>query len=221
MLSCHVGDAPVVYQILDAMNQNFAEQGSADATGEEGTPASESRADLVVRLFESHHTRFVSFLTAKVGSRQEAEDLAQKAYEELLTVKREGPASFLAAYLFRTGTNLAINRLRQKARIQEVETLASHEVPRFSPSPEPQCIARERIQLVNQALQQLPAKMRMVFMLRTYSDLTYQQIVARMAQDDVKIDQRTAMRWVERALVHCKEFIAAAEDTRRGANEDR
>jgi DNA-directed RNA polymerase specialized sigma24 family protein len=58
--------------------------------------------------------------------------------------------------------------------------------------------------------------MRMVFMLRTYSELSYNQIVERMAQNDVRIDQRTAMRWVERALVHCKEFIAAAEETRSG-----
>jgi RNA polymerase sigma-70 factor (ECF subfamily) len=199
------------------MSHKLAERGLAAATGRDaGAPANESRAEMVVRLFESHHTRFVSFLTAKVGSRQEAEDLAQKAYEQLLTVKSDTTTSFLAAYLFRTGTNLAINRLKQKALIRRVEELASHEAPRLSPSPEPQCIAREHLELLSEALQQLPAKMRMVFMLRTYSELSYNQIVERMAQNDVRIDQRTAMRWVERALVHCKEFIAAAEETRSG-----
>jgi RNA polymerase sigma factor (sigma-70 family) len=180
-----------------------------DRTGQ--SPASPSRAEQVLKLFLAHHGRLVSFLRAKVGSQQEAEDLAQKAYEELLAVRREETASFFASYLYRTATNLAINRSKEQGRARQYRAAVDHGQPPTDRSPEPLWLARERLELLGQALDRLPPRIRMVFILRFWEDLQYDEIVARMALEEVKIDRRTAMRYVERALVHCQKFMAAAD----------
>jgi len=174
------------------------------------TPA-QSRSQQVLNLFLAHHTRLVNFLTARVGFRQDAEDLAQRAYENLLSVKREGTASFLESYLYKTAINLAINRQKQQAHIRRVEAQAALEAPQQAPSPEPLWVARERIALLTQALQELPARVRMVFVLREFDELSYEEILERLAAQNIRIDRRTAMRYVERALLHCQEAIDAAE----------
>lgn len=185
-------------------------------SGEEAAPkaASATRAEQVLRLFLAHHARLVSFLRARVGSQQEAEDLAQRAYEELLAVRREETASFFASYLYRTATNLAINRSKEQGRARRYRDALEHE-PLTGPSPEPLWLARERLELLGEALERLPAKIRLVFILRYFEELPYDEIVVRMAAEDVMIDRRTAMRYVERALVHCQKFMAAADARRR------
>lgn len=177
--------------------------------------ASPKRAKQVLKLFLAHHARLVSFLRAKVGTQQDAEDLAQKAYEELLAVRREETVSFFASYLYRTATNLAINRSKEQGRARQYRAAVDHEQPLADRSPEPLWLARERVELLGQALDRLPAKIRMVFILRFWEELPYDEIVARMAAEEVKIDRRTAMRYVERALIHCQRFMAAADAKRR------
>lgn len=179
-----------------------------------------SRAEQVLQLFLSQHGRLVSFLRAKVGSRSDAEDLAQRAYEKLLTVEKQGTVSFLSHYLYTTAANLAIDRQRQQATRRRAEALASHDVPHVSPSLEPIWIARERVALLGQAMQQLPAKIRMAFRLRVFEDATYEEIVTRMSAEGVKIDLRTAKRYVARALENCAQFIAAAEQAGGGPDDD-
>lgn len=183
--------------------------------GADPSPVPPSRAEQVLRLFLAHHARLVSFLRAKVGSQQEAEDLAQKAYEELLAVRREETASFFASYLYRTATNLAINRSKEQGRARQYRSVTEQQEQLSDPSPEPLWLARERLDLLQQALDRLPARIRMVFMLRFFEELRYEEIVARMAAEQVKIDRRTAMRYVERALLHCQKFLAAADERGR------
>lgn len=178
-------------------------------------PAAPSRAEQVLHLFLGHHARLVSFLRAKVGSQQDAEDLAQKAYEELLAVRREETVSFFASYLYRTATNLAINRSRQRARDRQYRAAVDQDPALAESSPETLWLARERLELLGQALDGLPARIRLVFILRFWEELPYEAIVARMATEGVKIDRRTAMRYVERALIHCQKFMEITDSERR------
>lgn len=192
----------------------------AEKVTREEAPAggAEDRAGQVLRLFLAHHSRLVSYLTARVGQRQEAEDLAQKAYERMLSVDRDNTVSFLEHYLYKTASNLAINRLKQRAHTQRVESTAALESPKYSPSPEPVCIARERLELLERALQQLKPRVRMVFLLREFEDLSYEEIIARMAALDIRLDRYTAMRYVTRAIVYCRRYIEA-EESIRGVKE--
>src|SRR5947209_4337020 len=68
----------------------------------------------VGRLFREHNQTLVRYLRARLGSEQEAKEVAQEAYVKLLQLERVGAISFMRAYLFRIAANLAIDRIRQR-----------------------------------------------------------------------------------------------------------
>ncbi|MGH8211259.1 MAG: RNA polymerase sigma factor [Steroidobacteraceae bacterium] len=177
-------------------------------------PATEDRrqrAQQVLALFLGQHAKLVGFLHARVGSRAEAEDLAQRAYVRLLTVEKEGSARFVATYLYKTALHLATDRLRQQMSRQNAEAMASLHMPRVSPSLEPLWIAQERIELLNKAMEQLPPRVRMVLRLRVHEEYSFEDIVKRMAAEGIRIDVRTAKRYVSKATVLCEQYVSAAE----------
>src|ERR1700756_676267 len=65
-------------------------------------------------LFREHNDALVRFLSARLGSYQDAREVAQEAYVRLLNLDRPGAANFLKALLYKTAANLAIDRLRHQ-----------------------------------------------------------------------------------------------------------
>src|SRR5690349_24237416 len=78
-----------------------------------GEPAA-SAPDDVGNLFRENNQTLVRFLNARLGSEQEAKEVAQEAYVKLLQLERRGAISFMRGYLFRIAANLAVDRLRQR-----------------------------------------------------------------------------------------------------------
>src|SRR3569833_3418857 len=75
----------------------------------------DDRSQLVSRLFQEHNRALVRKQTARLHCEQEARDVAQEAYVRLLQLEEPGAVSFLKAYLFRIASNLAVDRIRQRA----------------------------------------------------------------------------------------------------------
>jgi len=74
----------------------------------------ESTAAAVSHLFREHNHALVDYLTARLRSEQEAKEVAQETYVRLLQMQDPGTPGLLRAYLFKTATNLAIDRLRHR-----------------------------------------------------------------------------------------------------------
>src|SRR6185437_6352258 len=60
------------------------------------------RAAVVERLFREHNEALLRFLRARVGSQNEALEVAQEAYVRLLSLDQPGAVSYLRAFLFGT-----------------------------------------------------------------------------------------------------------------------
>src|SRR6202042_1479460 len=73
----------------------------------------ESRASVVERLFREHNEALIRFLRGRVGSHNEALEVAQEAYVRLLSLDQPGAVSYLRAFLFKTAANIAVDRLRR------------------------------------------------------------------------------------------------------------
>src|SRR4029077_8378618 len=73
----------------------------------------ESRAAVVERLFREHNEALLRFLRTRVGSHNEALEIAQEAYVRLLSLDQPGAISYLRAFLFKTAANIAIDRHRR------------------------------------------------------------------------------------------------------------
>src|SRR5580658_5486126 len=76
--------------------------------------AAEGHAGRIDHLFREHNDALVRFLSARLGSYQDAREVAQEAYVRLLNLDRPGAVNFLRALLYKTAANLAIDRLRHQ-----------------------------------------------------------------------------------------------------------
>src|SRR5580698_6212816 len=102
-----------------------------------GTPASpaappdqhkvreEGHAARIDHLFREHNDALVRFLSARLGSYQDAREVAQEAYVRLLNLDRPGAVNFLRALLYKTAANLAIDRLRHQRLVTSHQRASS------------------------------------------------------------------------------------------------
>jgi RNA polymerase sigma factor (sigma-70 family) len=159
-----------------------------------------ARAQEVERLFRDHNDSLVRFLTVRLQSQHEAREVAQEAYVRLLQLERVDVASFVRAYLFRIAGNLAIDRLRRRAteaRCQEPELF--NELFGRLPDPETMALERERRELIQEFLHELPDSVRQAFLLFRMEDMDQKSIARRLGVTD-----RMVRNHITRALMYCR-----------------
>ncbi len=95
----------------------------------------------------------------------EADDLAQETILRTLThLRRHGRrAENLTPLLHTVAKNLIVERFRTGGR--EVAVAIDERIPAIGPDPEEQALTHDRARLVNQAIQELPAKQRRAILL--------------------------------------------------------
>ncbi len=167
-----------------------------------------SHAQQIERLFRQHNEALLRFLAARTGSSQEARDVAQEAYVKLLNLDSPGTVGYLRAYLFQTAANLVKDRRKQRSRHARIDPLVFFDRAADVPSPEPLWVARERLELIERAIAELPPLCRAAFVLRKFDDLALDDIALRLS-----VNVRSVKRYIARALLHCESRLNAAGDT--------
>jgi RNA polymerase sigma-70 factor (ECF subfamily) len=181
----------------------------ADADQDHGTPGSEAVAPsaldgaTVSQLFREHNRVLVGYLAARLQSEQEAKEVAQEAYVRLLQLHKPGAPSLLRAYLFKTATNLAIDRLRHRRirqRVEEQQELFAEQAPTSAEFNDPaeRLIVRELADQLLSYLQELPAKCQRVFKLHRFEGVSQQEVGARLG-----FSERMVRRYVTYAMLYC------------------
>jgi dienelactone hydrolase len=90
--------------VLVDMSGDFRIQDVENDTTE---PSGEGGAGDVERVFRDHNEALLRFIAAKLGSRQEAREVAQEAYVKLLSLDNREAVSYLRAFSFKIAANLA------------------------------------------------------------------------------------------------------------------
>jgi RNA polymerase sigma-70 factor (ECF subfamily) len=170
----------------------------------EGSAATmESCAEAISRLFRENNRVLVRYLTARLQSEQEAREVAQEAYVRLLQMATPGSPEFFRAYLFKTATNLAIDRLRHRRvryRVEQAETPEAWTSARCDEGdPAKLLVARELTEQLVSFLQELPPKCRAVFRLHRLEGLSQKEVAARLG-----FSERMVRRYVTYAMVYCR-----------------
>jgi len=163
----------------------------------------ESTAVAVSELFREHNRVLVGYLRSRLGSLQEAKEIAQEAYVRLLQLHEPGTPGLLRAYLFKTASNLAIDRLRHR-RVRQ----RSEEQPQLfeelnttrgeSDDPAEQLLAREQADQLLGYLQELPIKCQQVMNLHRFEGISQLDVSARLG-----ISELMVRRYVTYAMVYC------------------
>jgi RNA polymerase sigma factor (sigma-70 family) len=163
----------------------------------------ESTAAAVSHLFREHNHALVGYLTARLRSEQEAKEVAQETYVRLLQMQDPGTPGLLRAYLFKTATNLAIDRLRhRKVRHRAEEQPGSFDdsdtVRSEFDDPAKQLLAREQADQLLGYLQELPIKCQHVFNLHRFEGVPQHEVASRLG-----FSERMVRRYVTYAMMYC------------------
>ncbi len=155
-------------------------------------------------LYREHNDSLLRFLSMKLGSQQEAKDVAQEAYVKILGLDQQGVINHLRAYLFRTANNLAINRIKQRVRRKETQNVDVSDINLADDKVrvEQAVDARERIKKLQVLVMQLPPKCRMAFLLYKLEYLEYAEIAKRM-----QISESMVRKYVLQAVRYCHDKL--------------
>jgi len=176
-----------------------------DSPAKQSPGGSEADNKDVERLFREHNAALLRFISAKIGSEQEAKEIAQEAYVHLLQLDHPEAVSYLQAFLFKTASNLAIDRLRQRGRRGHISSMADVDFAVFELTPERQVYGEQAMAVFHAAVAQLPPKCRQAFLLHRVHDLTIEEIAGRMA-----IGACMVRRYVARGLEHVRQCLDAS-----------
>src|SRR5262249_42617590 len=156
----------------------------------------------VDRLFREHNAALLRFVTAKLGSEQEAKEVAQEAYVRLLGLENRATVSYLRAFLYKTAANLAIDRLRERARRGDFIAIANAESATHELSPERYVDGAQALQRLRAGLQELPEKCRHAFLLYRLDGLRGREVAARLG-----IQERMVWLYMARALEYLRSRV--------------
>jgi RNA polymerase sigma factor (sigma-70 family) len=165
-------------------------------------------AEDIERLFRDHNDALLHFIAAKLGSTQEAREVAQEAYVRLLSLDGRAAISYLRAFLFKTAANLAVDRLRQRARRQTVTVPQLHDAGIVEFSPDLQLEGEQTLKLLSEAIEELPAKCREAFLLYRLDGLSCRDVAQRMG-----LQERMAWLYISRALEHVRARVYGAAES--------
>jgi RNA polymerase sigma factor (sigma-70 family) len=161
-------------------------------------------------LFLNCQADLQRFFRRRVSSSEIAADLTQETFLRLLRINAEATLQDPRAYLFRTANNLVIDHYktskdRHHAPIAEREWQALRDPAQ---SAESLVLTREELDVVRQAIDELPPRGREVFVLHKFEGLSYAEIAVRLG-----IAKNTVVVHMVRSLAHCKRRLAEYRQT--------
>jgi RNA polymerase sigma factor (sigma-70 family) len=164
-----------------------------------------AEASDIERLFREHNAALLRFISAKIGSEQDAREIAQEAYVHLLQLDHPEAISYLRAFLFKTAANLALDRLRQRGRRGHISSMGDMDFAVFELTPERQLGGEQAMAVIGAAVAQLPPKCRQAFLLHRVHEISIDDIAARM-----NIGVCMVRRYIARGLDHVRECLDAS-----------
>ncbi|WEK45144.1 MAG: RNA polymerase sigma factor [Candidatus Andeanibacterium colombiense] len=171
---------------------------SADITGPTG----------LGRIFVELRPQLERFLRRRVTCPQLAGDMASEVYLKLARATDfSGTIGEARRYLFRVASNHALDHIRVEGRRAEILRESAHLFDDVEPGPERGAMARSELELIEEALAELPPKVRTILVLSRVQGMTHAEIAAELG-----VSKSLVEKYVLRALLHCRRRVQALGD---------
>lgn len=165
-------------------------------------------SDLDIKgLFQKHAKALQNFLLRKSRDPQLAADLTQESFLRLAEQRGRERIDNSPAYLYRTAHNLLIDHQRQQMR-RKTDPVAEDvlaEVESGASPLEDVVGARQGVERLQRAIDELPPRTRDIFRLNRIEGLTHAQVARELGISDSSVQKHLA-----RALAHVMERLVEA-----------
>ena len=133
----------------------------------------------VIDLYKEASPELLRLLRRTLGNRQDAEEVAQDAFEKLCTLEQRDDIRNLRNYFFTMANRMALNLLRRRNTendymIKQAPLLFDESDATFDPAGI--ACRDQKLQLIKQAIQGLPQTTGHVFLLHRFEGYTYPEI---------------------------------------------
>jgi RNA polymerase sigma-70 factor (ECF subfamily) len=141
-------------------------------------------------LVERYKDRLFNYLLRLVGNRDDAEEIAQEAFvKAYIHAEKYKTIAKFSTWLYTIATNLVRNRMRSRSRAPQMFSLWSKrgsegeeerpiDIVDPNRTPEDTINDTELGEIINKAIEQIPEKYRVSFVLREINQLSYEEIAA-------------------------------------------
>lgn len=144
-----------------------------------------------------------AFFLRRIGDAAEAEDLTQDVFARLSQRANDDPVENVEGYVFQVAANLLRDRFRREQVRPDIglEGFADPSGRLVDEiSPEREAMGREDYQRFVEAMDMLPERLRTVFILNRFEDMSGREIAAALG-----LSQRQIEKDISRVLAHLRE----------------
>jgi RNA polymerase sigma factor (sigma-70 family) len=164
---------------------------------------------ILLQTYLARRSALIRLLKARLGSQEDAEDVIQELYFRLQRAQA-AEVSNRSAYIYQMALNLARDHRRERergrardSRWQEAtQTMLAAEAVEPRPSAEDAYGARQKLDRIIAALDELSPQCRRVFVMHKFEGLTHTEIMARLGigRSTVEKHMTTALKFLTRRL---------------------
>ncbi|MFL0809063.1 MAG: sigma-70 family RNA polymerase sigma factor [Agarilytica sp.] len=129
---------------------------------------------LIGSLYARHSQDIKKLVSFKYNAAHDADDIVQETFKRILTVNEFEQIENPSGYLYRTAKNLALNRIRNQAKKNELNVLYNQETE--TPAPEFSAFAQIDLEKIEVSIKQLPKKYQRSFLLSRVEHKTHKEI---------------------------------------------
>ncbi len=163
-------------------------------------PTDRSSDELLFRkYFTQYSLQLRNFLYYKCGDLQQAEDIMQEAFIRLWDKRKDVPESKVKSFLFTVANNLFLDQVKHQQVVlrfqQKPHKQINHEHPHYLLEEE------EFYQHLQHAINCLPEKSRVVFLMNRIDKLPYREIALRLSISVKAVEKR-----MHKALIELKKI---------------
>lgn len=163
----------------------------------------------LIASFQNHYAELLRLLTRRTGDGHHAADVVQETYFRLVSVQQSGQViANHRSFIMRVAQNLSIDHLRRDsyqrpAQISDEDLVAVQDSPI---TPDVACASKEALHLLDQALQELPFKVRQALLLHRVEGLSQVEIARQLG-----VSESMVVKYVAQALKHCRAWKQRVE----------
>lgn len=162
----------------------------------------------ILEGFAASYKELSRYLSRRFGSNVEAEDVLQDTFLRLQNVSAEAEIKNPRSYLFRMASNQATDHIRARQAFDRRFSLAEDpDCADERPSPETVVDYRQRLDLLERAVSDLPPRQRQVFLMHKIDGLSHAEIARELG-----ISKSAVEKLVMKALAHLRDRLSDVTD---------